>query len=86
MALPPPEALLALAPTHLPNRRQVRYLGDDDCVEMRRLTQRDQDLIGSLYRSLTQLLYALSNPATDDAGKWQEVSAWVQEHPLGTLV
>ena len=64
----------------------MRYLGDDDCVEMRRLTQRDQDLIGSLYRSLTQLLYALSNLATDDAGKWQEVSAWVQEHPLGTLV
>ena len=86
MAHPLPASLLALAPTHLPNRRQVRYLGDDDCVELHQLAERDQALIRGLYHNLTQLLFALSNPATDDAGKWQDASRWVQAHPLDTLV
>ena len=70
-----PEPLLTLAPLHLPNRRRVRYVGDDYCVDLPQLAKPDQALIFHLYRNLTALLFALSNPSNDDAGKWQRSGA-----------
>ena len=81
-----PESLLALAPTHLPNHRRVRYAGDDQCVDFHRFAGRDQALVLGLYRALTRLLFALSNPSNDDAGKWQDVARWVQQHPLDPFI
>ena len=86
MALPIPESLLALAPTHLPNHRRVRYTGDDHCVDLHQLAERDQVLVVGFYRSLTRLLFDLSNPSNDDAEKWRDVTRWVQQHPLGTFI
>ncbi len=82
----PPESLLALAPTKLPNRRQVRYQGDDVCISMHTLAVRDQALLGNFYRALIQLLFILSNTANDDAGKWRDVTRWIEEHPIAVLV
>jgi hypothetical protein len=41
--------LLTLAPSHLPNHRQVRYLGDDLCVSCAELAGHDQKLLRNLF-------------------------------------
>ena len=77
-----PEPLLALAPRHLPNHRQMRYMGDDLCIDLEQLAARDQFLLHQLYRTLTELLYAIVDPATDDAQKWQAIISWQKRHGL----
>ena len=36
-----PEPLLALAPSHLPNYRHLRYVGDNLCITLEELAARD---------------------------------------------
>ncbi len=86
MTASPPESLLALAPTTLPNRRRARYLGDDVCITMDMLAVRDQTLLGRFYRILTELLFAMANPENDDADKWRDVTRWMQQHPVEGLI
>ncbi len=83
---PIPDSLLALAPRHLPNHRQERYQGDDVCVSLDQMAERDQALVRDLYRVLTDLLFAIADPSTDDAGKWRDVDLWLQKHQLATLI
>ena len=86
-SLPPvAESLLSLAPLHLPNHRRVRYVGDDLCVSLSQLAGRDQTLLGQLYTALSELLYAIADPATDDARKWQAVGRWAQPQALDRLI
>ena len=80
------ESLLALAPLHLPTRRQVRYVGDDACIALENLAGRDQALLKGLYRTLGELLSALIDTATNDAAKWQEVGRWLERHDLDVLI
>ena len=80
------ESLLALAPLHLPNRRQQRYLGDDSCVALEALALRDQVLLANFYRVLTALLYAIADTSTDDVQKWREVLRWTQQNDLDEFI
>ena len=84
--LPIAEPLLALAPGRLPNRRRIRYVGDDLCVVLEQLASRDQDLLRRLYQILTELLYAIVDPAIDDAGKWQAITRWTENYNIDTLI
>ncbi len=81
-----PEALLALAPTQLPNYRRLRYQGDDLCTVLDDLDARDQTLIRSLYQALTELLFAIADPARDDAQKWQAISDWAERRGLDKVI
>ena len=81
-----PESLLALAPLHLRNRRQQRYLGDDSCIALEGLAPPDQTLLGHFYRVLSALLYAIADTATDDAQKWRDVILWTQHNHLDELI
>ena len=86
-SLPPvAESLLSLAPLHLPNHRRVRYDGDDLCVSLGQLAARDQTLLGKLYATLSELLYAIANPSTSDAQKWQDVVRWALPQALDRLI
>ncbi len=80
------EALLSLAPLHLPNFRSVRYAGDDVCVSMDRLVARDQALVRQLYQELTEILYVIADEATDDAQKWAGVERWLARHDLDLMI
>ena len=82
----PIQSLLALAPLHLPNLRQVRYVGDDACIALEKLAGHDQALLTGLYRTLGELLSALTDTATDDTGKWQEIGRWLKRHDLEVLI
>ncbi len=83
---PVPEALLALAPRHLANRRSERYQGDDLCVPLTHLTSRDQTLVLKIYKALGELLDAFADTSTDDAGKWQNALLWMQRHNLDAFI
>ena len=82
----PPEALLALAPLHLPNRRKERYFGDNLCVNLAALAEPDQNLARKLYRLLSELLAVIVDTATNDTGKWQKVLRWTQGSRLDTFI
>ena len=62
--------LLALAPLQLRNFRKVRSCSDQLCIDLQQLAEHDQLIIHRLYESLSELLYALANTSTSDAGKW----------------
>ena len=81
-----PAALLNLAPLRLPNHRQVRYVADDLCVRLEQLAGRDQTLLRDLYKKLSALLFTLADTGTDDAGKWEGVSRWIDRHNLDRLI
>ena len=81
-----PEPLLALAPTHLPNYRHLRYMGDDLCVTLEQLAASDQVLLRDLYGTLTELLYAIADTTTDDARKWQAITSWKERHDLDGFI
>ncbi len=81
-----PESLRNLAPEHLPNRRAARYQGDSLCVPLARLAPRDQTLLRDLYDVLNELLYAIADTATDDAGKWRDVARWSERHPVERVI
>ncbi len=81
-----PEPLLALAPTHLPNYRHVRYVGDDLCVTLQELAARDQVLVHGLYQALTELLSVITDTTTDDAWKWQAIILWKERHNLDRFI
>ena len=83
---PLPPFLLALAPGPMPNHRKVRYLGDHLCVPLERLAEQDQASLRSLYLVLTELLGTMTDTATDDARKWQEVTRWLQRHSTDSLI
>ena len=83
---PVAESLLALAPLHLPNRRQARSFGDELCVPLARLAARDQTLLRGLYERLTELLYAITDTSTDDARKWREITLWAEPRWLDTFI
>ncbi len=83
---PIPEPLLALAPTHLLNYRHLRYVGDDSCVALEALAERDQVLLRDLYQELTGLLYSIADTTTDDAQKWQAIGRWQELHDLDALI
>ena len=83
---PPLGHLLALAPLYLVNRRQARYVGDDLCFPVQSLVETDQALIKALYSSLSDLLAAMTDKATDDTRKWQEVEAWTERHNLDRII
>ena len=83
---PVAEAMLKLAPLHLPNRRRVRYLGDDFCVVISSLAERDQALIRKLYANLTELLFALADTRLGDLPQWEKLARWVERHPLDALI
>ena len=85
-APPVAEALLALAPEHLSNHRKDRYQGDELCMALEDLTERDQTLVRRLYEVLTELLFAIIDTSTDDNRKWQDVTLWLERHPLDTLI
>ena len=82
---PVDEALLALAPLHLPNRRHARYLGDNICVAIDQLAARDRELLRELYAILSGLLNLLANPETDDAGKWDDLTRWTNRHEVDLI-
>ena len=82
----PPEALLALAPLHLPNRRKDRYLGDNLCVTLEEMAEADQGLARKLYRVLSELLNIITDTATNTTRKWHEVLHWTQYHRLDTFI
>ena len=85
--LPPiPEILLALAPLHLPNRRSVRYIGEDQCIRLASLAERDQTLLRRLYDILTELLLLITNQPSDDTDRWHGVAKWTRRHDLDTLI
>jgi hypothetical protein len=81
-----PEALLALAPLHLPNHRQIRYFGDDQCISIESLDERDRFLARRLYDLLTSLLLVISAEPSNDARRWREVLAWVAKINPDALV
>ena len=86
-SLPPvPEALLELAPLHLPNRRETRYLGDDLSISMDTLAKPDQLSSFRLYHTLSELLFAIADTSTDDARKWEAVARWTVRHNLDTII
>ncbi len=75
-----------MAPTHLRNHRHLRYVGDDSCVALEGLAQRDQMLLRDLYQALTELLYSIADTTTDDAQKWQAIGLWQERHNLDALI
>ena len=83
---PVSEFLLALAPLRLSNYRQVRYDGDDLCVHLDRLADRDQAILRGLYERLTQLLFTIADTATTDAQKWEGVQSWIDRHDLDQVI
>ena len=83
---PIPEGLLALAPLHLPSRRQTRYLGDDQCIALRDLAERDQSLVRRIYEVFTELLLLISEPSSNDVRRWREVLGWTEQHDPRLLV
>ena len=87
-SLRPPvaEPLLALAPLHLPSRRRVRFAGDDLCVSLERLAERDRSLIGKLYEALSKLLFAIADPTADDGKRWRGVLLWTQRHQMDAFI
>ena len=85
-AAPIAEALLALAPLRLPNLRKTRYQGDDLCVVLEGLTAQDQASIRWLYQALSELLFSIADLSTDDDRKWQDVTRWLEQYPLDTLI
>ena len=80
------QALLALAPLHLPNRRTSRYIGDNLCFPIEQLAERDQALLQHIYKVFSELLFTIGSPSTDDAQKWQEVVLWAERHHLDALI
>ncbi len=84
--LPISESLLALAPLHLPNQRKERYQGDDLCIALTSLAVRDQTLMLGIYEALSDMLYAIVDTSTDDAGKWQDLLLWTQRHDLDAFI
>lgn len=89
-ASPPPPAiapaLLTLAPLNLPNLRSARYSGDDVCVDVGSLAERDQTLVHRLYDQLTELLYVIADESNDDPQIWAGVEGWLLRHDLDLFV
>ena len=83
---PVAESLLALAPLRLPNRRRVRSFGDELCVPLEGLAERDQFLVRALYQTLTDLLSVIVDPSADDDRKWQHVAQWAEPRRLDTFI
>ncbi len=81
-----PEVLLALAPAHLPNFRKVRYGGDDLCVALDGLAERDRALLRRFYQVLSELLNSLTDGSTNDAQKWEALDRWTQRHDLDRFI
>ncbi len=71
---------------HLPNRRHLRYIGDDAYVCLEQLAERDQTLVHGLYQALTELLYRIADTTTDDAQKWVAIATWQERHDLNALI
>jgi nitrogen-specific signal transduction histidine kinase len=80
------EPLFDLAPTSLPNRRVVRYVGDNLCVRLADLVENDRESVRNLYKILTDLLLAFVDTSTDDALKWQELNRWLEGCDLKKLI
>lgn len=78
--------LLALAPLDLPNFRTVRYAGDDVCIAVASLAERDQTLVRRLYDHLTELLYVITDKSIDDPQRWEGIENWLRRHELDLLV
>lgn len=85
-AEPLAEELLALAPLHLPNLRATRSCSDQLCIELAGLAEVDQQILRHLYAVLSELLGIISDPSTDDARKWVEMTRWNALHDLGALI
>ncbi len=83
---PPPKALLALAPLHLRNFREHRYLGENLHVALEQLALYDQTLARGLYASLSELLAIIVNKSAGDARKWEEVAGWTHRYHLDALI
>ena len=83
--LPISTSLLDLAPLHLPQRRNIRYRGDDLCVPLGQFAPRDQASLQDLYRVLSELLYDLADDKTSDAEKWASVARWNRRHSLNAI-
>lgn len=81
-----PEALRDLAPTHLPNRRATRYLGDGQFARLDALAPADQDAMRLTYADLGELLRVLISQNTDDAGKRLETRRWIDRGSVGLIV
>ncbi len=81
-----PEELLALAPAHLPNHRKVRYDGDNLCVALDQLAERDRALLRRFYQVLGELLNGLTDESTNDAQKWETLDRWTQRHDLDRFI
>ncbi len=77
---------MALAPLDLPNYRKARYVGDDLCVALDQLVERDQEITRDLYSVLTELLFAIVDPDTDDARKWRDVAGWAEDRRLNKII
>ncbi len=86
MVPPLPESLLALAPLRLPNRRDLRYAGDDQCVKLDRMAARDQTLLHRLYQRLSELLFTIADTSTTDPQKWASVKSWIDRHDLDEII
>ncbi len=83
---PVENALLVLAPLHLPNRRATRSCSDKLCIHLAGLAEADQAILRGVYTNLSELLGALSDKTTDDPGKWDAVSRWTGQHDLDALI
>ena len=83
---PPISALLLdLAPLPLPQRRHIRYQGDDMCVPIERFAAHDQASLRNLYRILSELLYDIADDKTSDAEKRAAVARWPRRHSLDDI-
>ena len=77
---------MALAPPHLSNRCQVRYLGDELCLRLDELAPRDQELLRDLYTKLSALLAVIVDKNTDDPRKWEDLGRWVEKYDLDKFI
>lgn len=80
--------LLSLAPLVLPNRRRVRYVGDDLHVVMNDLAAGDGEGLRAVYVALNELLDGFADAERTDAERWEHIEQWCArpERGLNTVL